>query len=474
MGTVMNRDFTFVVSTGAGGAQSNANKRRVRSAAALKSWDTRLAGIRKRSDWTRPVQHLKSGRVQRKRRRVASPHEDGSATGVKQEGEFLRSPESQGSASVAAASSSSTASNASPKAGSRRSSATSTASSKPQLVRLTGTGVKRRHVTPEAQRQVETESEEDDEEEEPLPFGVIVRHSGLLTPPDHGSPTSDEVEECQSPPSWQQTLPYSHWWPGAYARPSVPRQTHHFQHADDDDNGSGTYTHAYPVSPLISPCRVGSGQIDPFSCSTTPHKQWFDSILYYMLSEFAPRGWPALRITNEEGLMWENFMTLHALAEPALYYVRLLFATGDLVRRGACQPQTSYWLQERAIKAINEALRDPKRGVADPLILAVGRIALHESMYGDKLAAHTVHRPAQQRMIALRGGMGALNFPPLVKRLMRWADRIMSMQGATERMIPDEDEQTYTLEASVKVLEHWVPREGQALRKKISVADLLQ
>ena len=44
---------------------------------------------------------------------------------------------------------------------------------------------------------------------------------------------------------------------------------------------------------------------------------------------FAPRGWPALKITNDQGMQWEWFMTQHALAEPALFYVRLLFATGD-------------------------------------------------------------------------------------------------------------------------------------------------
>lgn len=160
-------------------------------------------------------------------------------------------------------------------------------------------------------------------------------------------------------------------------------------------------------------------------------------------------------------------MTQHALAEPALFYVRLLFATGDLVALKVVKPEIKLWLQAQAIQAINEALAQNSRTTSDALILAIGRIALNESLYGDKVTAHTVHRPAQQRMIALRGGMGCLDFPPLVKRLMRWADKVMSMQGGTPRMIPDDDEPFYSDSRSVKVLEMWVPSEGLALRPKL-------
>lgn len=92
-------------------------------------------------------------------------------------------------------------------------------------------------------------------------------------------------------------------------------------------------------------------------------------------------------------------MTQHALAEPALYYVRLLFAVGDMIALDVANPQMKLWLQSSAIEAINEALTDPARATSDALILAIGRIALNESLYGDKVAAHTLHRPAQARMI---------------------------------------------------------------------------
>lgn len=167
-------------------------------------------------------------------------------------------------------------------------------------------------------------------------------------------------------------------------------------------------------------------------------------------------------------------MTQHALSEPSLFYVRLLFASGDLIRLKTLHPDVSIWLQAQAIKAINEALSDPQRATSDALILAVGRIAMHEAFYGDKQSANSYHRPAQRRMVQMRGGMKALPFPELVKRLMRWADKVMAMQSGTERMLEDDEtNENFTLQQHVDVLEKWVPKEGQDLKKKIKISDLL-
>lgn len=185
------------------------------------------------------------------------------------------------------------------------------------------------------------------------------------------------------------------------------------------------------------------------------------------MTVFAPRGWPALGITHEEGLRWERFMTQHALADPALFNVRLLFASGDLIRLNVLPPDTALYLRDQAVRSINEALDDPVRAISDSLILAVGRIALHESMYGDRSAANLIHRPAQYRMIMMRGGLGALDFPELVKRLMRWADRVMAMQSDTPTFFSHTD-QSFSIDQSVEVLEKWVPQEGVSLRKKVS------
>jgi hypothetical protein len=224
------------------------------------------------------------------------------------------------------------------------------------------------------------------------------------------------------------------------------------------------------------PARIGAGRHDPFDCYPVQWQPWYDGLLHYMMTVFAPRAWPVLNITSEQGCRWEWFMTQHAMEEPALFYVRLLFASGDLIRIGVLNRECSYWLQSQAIKAINEALQDPKRSMGDGLILAVGRIALHECMYGDRNASNTIHRPAQRRMIDMRGGMTKLGFPDLVKRLMRWGDRVMSMQGSTSRLLPDDEDEgnsTYSMKQSVDGFEAWAPDTGQALRNKMAIANLL-
>lgn len=57
---------------------------------------------------------------------------------------------------------------------------------------------------------------------------------------------------------------------------------------------------------------------------------------------------------------------------------------------------------------------------------------------------------------------------------MRWADNVMAIQSGTERMLEDDDEHSnFTTNQQVEVMEKWVPKEGQELRKKIKISDLL-
>ncbi|KAM3422034.1 hypothetical protein BST61_g2410 [Cercospora zeina] len=225
-----------------------------------------------------------------------------------------------------------------------------------------------------------------------------------------------------------------------------------------------------------TPDSLSVARHDPFNSYSTPWQPWYDGLLHYMMTIFAPRAWPTLKITSAEGMKWETFMTQHAMQEPALFYVRLLFASGELVQSGSLRRERSHWLQAQAIKVINEALSHPARSISDGLILAVGRIALHECMYGNRDAANHIHRPAQRRMIDLRGGMKELHFPPLVKRLMRWSDRVMSMYGNTERMLPDADDSdggTYGMTQSLNAFEVWAPEPGKALRRRIAIDGLI-
>jgi hypothetical protein len=85
------------------------------------------------------------------------------------------------------------------------------------------------------------------------------------------------------------------------------------------------------------------------------------------------------------------------LTEPALFYTSLFLATGIPVSNGQLSIDKALWLRGQAVKALNEALDDPKRAISNAVISAVGKIALHEHIYGDRQATHRIHRPAQQR-----------------------------------------------------------------------------
>lgn len=210
---------------------------------------------------------------------------------------------------------------------------------------------------------------------------------------------------------------------------------------------------------------AASSRADPFNTYPIEYHAVHDKLLHHMLTVFAPRGWPVMKISRDQGIMWERFMTREALVEPALFLVRLLFATGDLIRLNQLNPRVADWLRSLAVNEINAALSDPSRYISDGLILAVGRIALGELLYGDSEAAIAIHRPAWKRMIEMRGGMKELPFPALVKKLMRWSDSVMAMKSNTPILLeePDQGEQTFGSAESVGVLKEWVPLESKAV-----------
>lgn len=234
---------------------------------------------------------------------------------------------------------------------------------------------------------------------------------------------------------------------------------------DSSASSSSHNEHGPPQSQSLSSYfAIANTRADPFDTYPVKYHTIHDRLLHHMLTVFAPRGWPVMNISRSQGLMWERFMTQEALVEPALFLVRLFFATGDLIRLKQLDPKVAHWLRSLAVTEINAALSDRSRYISDGLILAVGRIALAELLYGDRQAAIAMHRPAWKKMIEMRGGMKALPFPPLVKKLMRWSDSVMALKSDTRPLLdaPDEGEQTFSSEESVGVLRQWAPLDAKA------------
>ncbi|KAF1345132.1 hypothetical protein BDV97DRAFT_372365 [Delphinella strobiligena] len=304
-------------------------------------------------------------------------------------------------------------------------------------------------------------------------FQVPRPHETSLSPLETQRPQVQHKSPLQSSPDCAQNTE------DLYG-PSIPHEAVQVTPTWYDDNISTTSSDCtsvteFNIADRLSPSmestfsldRMANGRVDPFNSYPVPAEPWYDWVLHHMANVFGPRGWPALGFTSSQAKSYERSINQYVLAEPALFYVTLLFASGDLISLGMLRPVVAIWLRTKAVQAINEALSDPKRAVSEAMILAVSRIAIHESIYGDRIAANTIHRPAQYKMIMMRGGMQALNFSDLTKRLMRWADTIMAIQSETPRYLTEEAEQEWSLAETVDAFEGWVPLEAIALRQKI-------
>lgn len=133
-----------------------------------------------------------------------------------------------------------------------------------------------------------------------------------------------------------------------------------------------------------------------------------------------------MNVRPDEGEKWMNNTLRLCMTEPAYFYVQLFSATGSLAEQGRISPDLPLWLRGETVKALNEALNDPKRALSNPVIMTVGRVALHETVYGDRDTARLVHRPAYRWMLNARGGIRAMGLPELTVQLMDWGDRVMT------------------------------------------------
>ena len=145
------------------------------------------------------------------------------------------------------------------------------------------------------------------------------------------------------------------------------------------------------------------------------------------------------------------------LAEPALFYVRLLFGAGDLIKHGVLRPEMKFHLTQRAVKEMNDAISDPERCTSEAVILAVSFIALYEVSFGGDMAVARLHRTAQAQMLASRGGLSALNLPDIVKHIIVWSDGVVAHTIDMPRVLEDERIDRWSASQSKTMAKDWVP-----------------
>ncbi|KAK5115057.1 hypothetical protein LTR62_001754 [Meristemomyces frigidus] len=246
-----------------------------------------------------------------------------------------------------------------------------------------------------------------------------MKMSRLLLAPEtiSKSPLSEHISllnphQLESPSSRQQTL-------AAY----VPAQTR-----DDDADDS---------IDEIAPACLEILTRNPFSQCPVPFQSWFSPLLHDWCNITISRTCVLLDFRPSEIRQYIQWMGTTLLTDPALYYTSLFLASGSAVVRGSCNINRGLWLRCQAVGALKQALADPLRATSMQMIWAVSQVALHEHMYGDRELAVQLHRPAQQRMIKLRGGIETLRLPGVAMKVMLWLDTYMAAESGTQAYFAD-------------------------------------
>ncbi len=131
---------------------------------------------------------------------------------------------------------------------------------------------------------------------------------------------------------------------------------------------------------------------------------------------------PVLDQTGQHGLLRTKWFPL-AMQDAASFSVIILLAASHYSSiRGSFQ-HASYLLdlKQKAIKAINAALKDEDGAYTDGTIGAVAKLASYEAMFGDQ-ATYNIHMSGLTRMVRLRGGLTSLGLEGLLARICLWID----------------------------------------------------
>ncbi|KAF2721343.1 hypothetical protein K431DRAFT_328605 [Polychaeton citri CBS 116435] len=227
------------------------------------------------------------------------------------------------------------------------------------------------------------------------------------------------------------------------------------------DTATSTLNLDAPSTRSPSPPRSPPKAVEVEHCWPVPFQPFFPQLIDYMWP-FMMRGWTRMPTEAEErdaALVWVQRLTV---SDPCYFYMNMLSVAFDLSSRNMLDRRIAEWLLAETVSSINRALCDAQQRLAVGTILTVGRIALHEITLGDREAGRCMHRPAQVRMLNMAGGLDALGLPPLVKKHVLWADRLMAMQTGIA-MIPVDYSRAPAAErgtgqdADLRVLDAYMP-----------------
>lgn len=135
-----------------------------------------------------------------------------------------------------------------------------------------------------------------------------------------------------------------------------------------------------------------------------------------------------------------QFLSL-VFSDLAPLHATILVSAAHLAKLHGTRSHNIDMLQLRgmAIQQVNRALmgRNPGiRATSDQLIVAVGKMATYELLFGQRETFHT-HMTGLQRMVGLRGGLSALGLGGFLERMLLWIDsNAAAITGSSDLYFP--------------------------------------
>lgn len=115
----------------------------------------------------------------------------------------------------------------------------------------------------------------------------------------------------------------------------------------------------------------------------------------------------ATQFNTDHATTFDSFLDV-VLRDPIPLTTALLITVRHLMlMRGKSNPRDLYHehlMRGYLVNRVNAALNDPVRSVSDPIIAAVGLLAIYEVKYGN-LKEYHVHMAGLVQMVKLRGGI---------------------------------------------------------------------
>ncbi|KAF2755874.1 hypothetical protein EJ05DRAFT_477937 [Pseudovirgaria hyperparasitica] len=209
--------------------------------------------------------------------------------------------------------------------------------------------------------------------------------------------------------------------------------------------------------PLPLPLLMNASARDPFAYTPAiqSRREWLTDFWY---NHVIPKSSHPIKVPMEQLSVYVRWCRQLDLTEPALYYSSLFMASGIPVAEGKLPVSEALYFRSLAVHSLNEALNDPDRRCSTAVILAVGQLAVHEHVYGDRQLAQRVHHDAHRKMILMRGGIEALQMPPAAVQLFRWGHALLmtpldDLFGNSVKNLPQ-----YSIQEALSVVEHCSPR----------------